>query len=333
MGDHAIPHEPEKDRALLSVVAVIAALGLALFSWKAGHAAPTPIRSTAAAPRGAVAVEHGDRPQVEFGRVLQRGGTVHVLNPGSELIIPRSRVIEVDANSTKNLPKKYKPQPKKSRPALAPRRAAAKQGVGTVINHAGRVFVGRLKVDEQAITVTSREGKKTVKIPRQDVRWHALGVEGPNASYYRRHAGKPIDSKYARRPPRAPSARAVADNHRLAGRWAKALEAYIALYLQNGETTSLAELRRAARRWIHLGQNAYAVDQRLQTFRKLITPQGMQQAALRKALGDELQAAKNYLPSGDLQAVEMWAKRLVSLGGDLAVQGQQLLEVVKERRK
>lgn len=321
MGDHEIADEPEKDRAYASIVVVGLAIGLALMSWSSGTAAPSPRRVDLEGPRGSVVVRNagGAAPRVEHGIVLVRGATVHVLNADGETLIPREQVIAWSA--TEDLSSEYaEPETTGANPARVQRR-----GFGTVINREGAVYVGQLEVRPNTITVYSDERGSQTRVPRQDVRWWKLGVNGPDQSYWEAFGFADIDERYRKRRDGA-SAATVARSHTLAQRWPEAVEAWTKLYLAEGDEESYDYLVHAVGKWTSSARTLQDLDGCLIELQQTFTRDDQLKDELRQLLGKELtRAVGRAQDRRDRRTAKSWAQRMVDLGGSVAVQGQEIL--------
>ncbi|MGE0708256.1 MAG: hypothetical protein AB7N76_18700 [Planctomycetota bacterium] len=328
---HETPEEPEKDRAVLSIVVVGLMLGLALLSYRHAERAPVPLRATTTGPIGAVAVPQGEGEPAQLrGAVLQRGAAIEVITPDGATVVPRERVLDYDSESAQALDQRLRREQPEGRPAAgarrapAPERAPARGGVGTVINSAGDVFVGRLEVSEQTIRVALKSGGAVISVPRQDVRWFALGVEGPDADYWARFAKEPIDPAFSRRP----DARQTALSHRLNGRWEQATRTWARVCLDTpGDAEAVRELADCAKQWQEQAVGVEGLHAALRGIEDAIGARGLERPELRRLLGERLVAgAEAFLRDGDTRSARAYGQRLVDLGGDLAPQGQRLID-------
>ncbi|HBP21102.1 MAG TPA: hypothetical protein DEA08_25360 [Planctomycetes bacterium] len=325
MGDHEIAEEPEKDRAYASIVVVGLAIGLALVSWKSGTAAPNPRHIDLEGPRGSVVVSNGPglKPRVEHGIVLVRGSAVHVLNADGETLVPRDQVIAWSA--TEDLSSEYsEPETARANPARVQRR-----GFGTVINREGAVFVGQLEVRPNTITVYSDERGSQTRVPRQDVRWWKIGVNGPDQDYWKKYGFADIDERFQKRRDGA-AADTVARSHTLAQRWPEAAKAWTDLYLAQGDEESFDYLAHAVGKWTGSSQSVQELDAALIQLQQTFTREGELNDKLRSLLGKELKRAVDVaLGRNDRRTAKSWAQRMVDLGGGVAVQGQEILSRLK----
>lgn len=326
MGDHEIAEEPEKDRAYASIVVVGLAIGLALVSWNSGTAAPSPRRIALEGPRGSVVVSNGPglKPRVEHGIVLVRGATVHVLNADGETLVPRDQVIAWSA--TEDLSSEYAEPEQASGPNPA---RVQRRGFGTVINREGAVFVGQLEIRPNTITVYSDERGSQTRVPRQDVRWWKIGVNGPDQAYWEKYGFADIDERFRKRRDGA-SAEAVARNHTLSQRWDKATKAWTDLYLAKSDEQSYDYLAHAVGKWTGSAGNLQELDTCLIEIQQTFTREGELNEKLRELLGKELRRAANLAQDrNDRRTAKAWAQRMVDLGGGVAVQGQEILSRLK----